>query len=241
MRSNRLLLIAALIAVCTPLALAGDMVAMPTGDSVPAGQVSLNYIYWKQSSPVPALHVREYTDIGELFVGVTDRLELDYLIAAPNHWSRVANSQYVNEFNAYYTVIKETPKHPSLIVGATNLTGNDWLPSSGRPNPGTGGENRVSPFVVSAYNLLVPKHGPPSWQEPVVRLQMGWGTGFHEDQFFGGVESMIHPKWGFAILDYQVGPAYGIGWRPGKGFSADAAFDRGWPLIHIGWTHPYSF
>ena len=239
MRLNRLLLILVLVAVSAPLALAGDMVAMPTGASEPAGDFTVNYIYWKQSSPVPALHVREYTSIGEFFVGVTDRLELDYDYAAPNHWSRVANQAYVNELNAYYTVIKETPKRPSLIVGATNLTANDWLPDSGRPDPTTGGDNRVSPFIVSAYNVRVPQHGPPSWQDPLLRLQAGWGTGFSESQFFGGVEAMIHPKWGLAILDYQVGPAYGVGWRPGYGFAADAAFDRGWPLIHVGWTHPY--
>ena len=197
---GRYLLVVGLLAVAIIPALAGDIVSMPTGNMVKPHNVEFNYIYWnlRDAPNGPGL-----SHVGEVFVGVTDRLELDvdYVHMTggfPNQLPPVSFKKDVAELNAYYRVVDEAPTHPSLIIGATNLTANTFLPSSERPT----GDSRVSPFAIGAYNLLVPKAGPPTPFDPVVRLHLGYGTGYHEKQFFGGAQVLFTPQIGAAWFNY---------------------------------------
>ena len=233
---NRLLLALLLLVVSASLACAGDIIAMPTGNMVPAKQVQLHYIFWNRPQINPP-GVRDYLNIGELHVGVCKNLELDYLYVAPQGWDKVAPKSYVNEVNAYFKIFDETPSHPSLIVGATNVFGNDWLPSSQRPNP-AGGDNRLSPFAVGAYNAWTPK-GAPSVKDPLVRLHLGYGTGWHESTIFGGVQVAFAPQWGVGWFNYQRQPAYLASYMPWKGWELNAGWDKGDPVYHVGYAHQF--
>jgi hypothetical protein len=241
MRLSHLLLVLILVAVSASFALAGDIVAMPTGNMMSANTVSLGYIYWKTDSvPTPKSigTVRDYINVGELFWGVTDRLELDGLLINPQGWGKVGEKNDLTELNLYYAAIKENAQHPSLIVGATNLTCSDWLPSNGKPSP-VEGDSRISPFVLSAYNVLTPKAGPPSWESPLVRLHLGWGANWHDNAFFGGAQVMLNPKYGVAVLNYQEQPAYLAAYLPVPGWEVDAGWDKGWPLVHVAYSKKF--
>lgn len=238
MAAQRLLLmvaVLALLAVSAPAVLAGDVIAMPTADTLGPGQFQINYIYWDTARLPIGPGVRDYTHIGELFVGVTDWLELDYLYVAPQRWDLVGNRSYVHEVNAYITLMKETPDRPSLVVGATNLFGMDWLPSSQKGPPD--GDTRISPFIVSAYNVVKPVMGANGWfSTPLVRVEAGWGSGWHEEQFFGAGIIALNPQWSVAMLDYQAQPAYLLGYKPAPGWDLHAGWDQGEPLFHVGYT-----
>jgi hypothetical protein len=174
--------------------MAGDIVAMPTGNSVAPRNVQLNYIHWDLENPVygPEQTGRApgSADIYEGFFGVTDRLELDVL-----HVDLDGVDNFT-EVNAYLTLVKETAAHPSVILGATNVLGSDWLD----------GLDNISPFLLGAYNINVPQ-GPPSFNDPLMRLHLGYGSDYHEG-WFGGLQGLLQPWLGFAILNYQNQPSY---------------------------------
>ena len=239
MRLTHLLLVLILLGISAHLAFAGDIVAMPTGNMMPAKTVSLGYIYWNtEAISTPAGTVRDFMNVGELFVGITNRLELDLLAIQPQGWDKVAEDSVVTELNVYYGVIKEkTGTHPSLVVGATNVTGNNWLPSKGRPSPVVG-DDRVSPFILGSYNIKEPA-GPPSWEKPLVRLHLGWGANWHNNRPFGGAQVMWTPQVGMAILNYQGQPAYLGAWMPIPGLEIDAGWDQGEALGHVAYTKSF--
>lgn len=227
MQAKQLLLVLALLALGASVAMAGDVVAMPTGNPVPAGAVEFHVIYWdREPISTPGGPVRDYMYIGEVFVGVTDRLELDYLYVDPQGMDAVW------EINAYYTWVKESAEHPSVIVGVTNITAEDWLPSSQRMGPQ--GDNRPSYFAVGAYNILVPD-GPPSLDDPLVRLHLGYGDHWHESRFFGAAQVLFHPAIGVAVLNYQGQPAYLASFKPHRNIELNAGWDAGDPLGHLSW------
>lgn len=240
MRLTRLLLVLTLLAISAHLALAGDIVAMPTGNMMPAKTLSLGYIYWNtEAISTPAGKVRDFMNVGEVFVGVTDRLELDYLVIQPQGWGKVANDSVLHELNLYYQAINERPgKHPSLVVGATNLTANNWLPSKGRPNPAVG-DDRISPFALAAYTIRTPVAGPPTWVDPVMRLHLGWGSGWHDNIWFGAAQVMWTPEIGMAILNYQGQPAYLGAWMPLPGLEIHGGWDHGEALGHVAYSQPF--
>ena len=205
---------------------AGDIVAMPTGNMVPEGQYEAHYIYWDTNAiPTPGGQVLEHINVLEFFYGATDKVEVDFLSVCPQ------GLDSVQELNLYYKVRDEAFQKPSLIVGATNLTGEDWLPSTDRP----GGDARVSPFVLGACNIMVPKGGPPSLRSPLVRLHLGYGINFHEDEPFGGVQILVHPGLGAGIFNYQSQPVYLVACMPTPEIEIHLGWGQGNPLVHLGY------
>jgi len=197
------------------LAWAGDIVDMPTGNLVAPHNFEVNYIYWDVDfGPKPA---PQYIHIFEGFVGVTDWLELDAIVAD------VHNDDTYVKLNAYVRVLPESPSQPSLIVGATNLTASDWP-----------GNDNISPFVLTAYNLNTPK-AAPSLQDPLVRLQLGYGWEAHEEKFFGGLQFMCTPQFGGAIFNYQGAPAYIAVYRPVKEWELRIGFKDSDPFYSLGY------
>lgn len=195
-------------------AMAGDVVDMPTGNMVPPGSWEFNYIFWDLDTPPgPA---PDHINIFEGFFGVTDWLELDAIVAD------VENDDTYVKFNAYGRVIPETPKHPGLIFGVTNFTGNDW---PGNDNP--------SPFILSSFNLHVPA-GPPDWSDPLVRAHLAYGWEFHEEKLFGGLQFLFQPWLGGAIFSYQGDPSYVIVVRPKKLYELRAGWKDEQPFYSLG-------
>ena len=196
MRTVACLAVAAgLLALSVP-ALAGDVVAMPTGNLVPPGHGQFGWIYWDLDAPVAA--APNHANIFEGFAGVCKGVELDVLHV------RLEGIDNYTEANLYVCPIPETPDRPGLIVGATNITASKWLPDSDRPT----GDNRVSPFILAAYNVRVPKHGPPALDDPLIRLHAAYGWNFHDNYVFGGVQMLVHPRLGLAVFNYQHLPSY---------------------------------
>lgn len=194
---------------------AGDIVDMPTGNMVKAGHYEFNYIYWDLDTPPgPAPNQAQ---IFENFIGVTDWLEVDV---------NIMDLQGVDTYtsvNAYLKLRPETEDWCSLIVGATNVLGSKW------PT-----DDRVSPFVLTAYNLMVPQGGPPSFKNPLLRLHLGYGSKYH-DGMFGGFQGLIHPKVGFAVLNYQHQPSYMVTLIPGRSLEVTLGTKNGDPFARLGY------
>jgi hypothetical protein len=179
-----------------------DALNMPIGNGLKPGTSELNFIYVVQPQKKnPAGQVRvddmRYT---KLFTGVTDRLQVDVDFLDISHADNYAI------LNAYYTALKENAQRPSLILGATNLTGEDWL--GGRDFGGDPDNDDPSAFVLSAYTVMPSKR--PSLSEPMVRLHLAWGDNFHGDRFFGMLQFKVHPRVGGAIQNYKGMPIYGL-------------------------------
>jgi hypothetical protein len=196
------LLVVLALAVAMVPAFAADIVGMPVGNLPKAGNVEFNYIYWRE--PVPGL---SHIGVAEVYYGITDQLEINTLtFAAQGRGTET-------ELNVSYAVLPETAQKPSLIVGATNLAekGARALPGQAAPNA------KVSPFALSAYNVMVPQGGPPSLTNPLIRLHLGYGSEMHADKVFGGVQFLVAPHLGGAILNYQGQPAYMLTLMPKPG------------------------
>ncbi|MHB8993733.1 MAG: hypothetical protein ACYC63_00615 [Armatimonadota bacterium] len=212
---KKLVLLVALIAavgLAVP-AFAGDIVAMPTGNMMGARTVELNYINWRNFSPAG-----DDANIFEAFVGVTDYLELDVL-----HFDPTGGGDSVTEANAYLRLIKESPKHPSLIIGATNILGSDWVM----------GSDEVSPFILGAYNISCPA-GRPSFNDPLVRMHLAWGDKFHGDRWFGGFQFLFTPRFGAAAFNYQGEPSYVGVYTVSKALELRAGWKSGTPFYSAG-------
>ena len=195
---------------------AGDIVDMPTGNMVAPNHAEFNYIFWDVDfgpSPAP-----QNIHIFEGFVGVTDWLELDGIVAS------VDNDKTYARANAYVRLLAERPDRPSLIVGATNLTGADV--------PG-GASDEPSPFFVSSYNIHVPA-GPPSLKDPLIRMHFAWGTQYHGKTPFGGVQMLITPKLGLAAFNYQGEGAYMAAYQINKMACVRAGWKANDPFYSFG-------
>lgn len=217
MRTAGCILVA--LSVVVPV-MAGDIVAMPTGNTVAPRHVELNYIRWDLENPVISPDQvggpPRYADIYEGFLGVFDRLELDVLHV---DLDRVDT---FTEVNAYLTLVKESADYPSVIVGATNILGSDWLD----------GRDEVSPFILGSYNANVPQ-GPPSLNDPLIRLHFGYGSDYH-DGIFGGMQGLLQPWLGFAVLNYQHQPSYMATLIPAKWVELTYGTKNGDPFYRAG-------
>jgi hypothetical protein len=201
-----------LVLLATPL-FAGDIVLMPTGNTVAPGNVELNVIY----QTLPPANMEGDMAVGEAFVGLFDRLELD--VDYIN--TRGDDTSDFTEVNAYLTLIKEAPNHPSLIAGCTNVFGSDWL----------GGDD-PSWFVLGAMNLQAPAE--LNWYEPLVRLHLGYGAKFHRDRPFGGLQLKFTPRFGAAVLNYQSDWKFMGTYTFGQSLEGTIGWNDGMPFYRVG-------
>lgn len=169
---------------------AGDIVFTPTGNMVKDGAFEFNYILWSFDNPPGPDHMSIY----EFFFGLDEHLEIDIDILSPDPGTAEGT------VNVYVPVILETPNRPSLIIGTYNLFANG-LPLGPVP------DDRVSPFVLTAYNLHAPD-GPPSLKDPLLRAHLGYGWGLHDMTPFGGLQFLVDPHFGGAVLNHSGDPAY---------------------------------
>lgn len=229
---------------------AGDVVSMPTGNVVQPNHAEFNYIFWdlekvrvtvadgndttgEVSRNGITRTIRDHAHVYELFVGAAQNLEVDVL-----HVDLQGIDKFT-EVNAYYTLLPETPEKPSLVLGVTNLFGSNWLPSEDRPfKPGDySGDDRVSPFVLGAYNLRAPQEGPPTLKDPLIRAHLGLGFNYHEDRLFGGVQCLLTSQWGAGLFNYRGDPAYLAVYKPKPEWEVRAGWFGGDPLVSIGYYY----
>lgn len=199
MRTRLLLALPLLLAFALP-SQAMDSLNMPTGNAMKPGTSELNFIYVTQPLKVNRAGQVKVDDMRyvKLFTGVTDRLQVDV------DYLDIAHADSYGILNAYYTVFKETPEHPSLVVGGTNLTGSDWL--GGTDFGGNPDYDDPSFFALGAYNLAKP--AKPSWKTPLVRLHLGWGNNFHDEELFGMLQLKFDPRFTAVVQNYKSMPTY---------------------------------
>lgn len=232
------------------VARAGDVVSMPTGNVVQPNHAEFNYIFWDLEQVKVLVEgsnnngtvfsrngvtrtIGDHAHVYELFVGAAKNLEVDVL-----HVDLQGIDKFT-EVNAYYTLQPETAEKPSVVLGVTNLFGSDWLPSEDRSfGPGDyTGDDRLSPFVLGAYNLRVPQEGTPTLKDPLVRAHLGLGFNYHEDRLFGAVQCLATPQWGAGIFNYRGDPAYLAVYKPRPEWEVRAGWFGGDPLVSVGYYY----
>jgi hypothetical protein len=163
------------------VALAGDIVTVPTANQVKAGEadVAVYYISVDNGSLIAPLRP---LDIGfvraqTLYVGLTDRVELDV------HRYDVDKVGAETIFNSTVVLQQEDLKHPIVVIGGRDLSR---------------AYGHASYFVSAAKTLNPPVGGPPTM--PIIRLHLSVGTKdntlFGEERhegLFGGVQMVLKP------------------------------------------------
>jgi hypothetical protein len=178
-----LLLAAALSLLIAGMALAGDIVTVPTANQVKAGEadVAIYYIGVDRDALIPPLRPIgiEFVRAQTLYVGLTDQVELDV------HRYDVDKIGAETIFNATVVVQDETLQHPIVVVGGRDLSR---------------AYGHASYFVSAAKTLNPPVGGPPTG--PIYRAHLSLGTedntlfgeGRHEG-LFGGLQVLVRPMY----------------------------------------------
>jgi hypothetical protein len=191
-----------------------DSLNMPTGNAMAPESSEANFIYINMSqkrSPAGEVKVDDLRYY-KIFSGITDRLQFDV-----DHLDIKHAGDYT-EANVYYTVLKERADRPKIAIGATNITSEDWI--GGSDFGGNPDYDDISPFVVAAKTVL--KSPKPSLENPIVRLHMGYGDNFHDEEIFGQVQMKLHPRFGVMAQTYKSMPTYGATFQAAEDFQVSA-------------------
>ena len=171
-----------LLALGAGMAMAGDIVTVPTANQVKAGEidVAIYYIGIDNDALVDAIQPIgiDIVRVQTLYMGLTDNLELDV------HRYDVDEIGVESIYNATYVVLKEDAQRPIVVIGGRDLSRE---------------YGHASYFVSAAKTLNPPVDGPPT--EPIIRLHLSLGTedntllgeGRHEG-LFGGVQILLRPS-----------------------------------------------
>ena len=171
-----------LLALGAGMAMAGDIVTVPTANQVKAGEidVAIYYIGIDNDALVDAIQPIgiDLVRVQTLYMGLTDSLELDV------HRYDVDELGVESIYNATYVVHEEDAQRPIVVLGGRDLSRE---------------YGHASYFVSAAKTLNPPVDGPPT--EPIIRLHLSLGTedntllgeGRHEG-LFGGVQILLRPS-----------------------------------------------
>ncbi|NIM05308.1 MAG: hypothetical protein GTO55_04285 [Armatimonadetes bacterium] len=220
------LVFALIIAVALGMAsaaFAADIVTCPTANQLKAGEVDVAGYYIFLDFPEPML---QYVRVQTLYVGVTDRLELDLhrydldRIAPETLWI------------ASYKVHSEDAKMPDVVVGAKDLADRVGNPAMPR---------KTSYFVAAAKTLNLPAPGSPP-DLPLYRLHLGVGTEDpsllgedRHDGAFGGIQVLVNSKIGVIALYDSADLITGVTYTPKPNwptFKAGTFGDHTWVGIN---------
>ena len=199
-------------------ALATDLVTMPLGNRAPVQGWEVDGIYVAtDAGPLGP----DYTVFLEGYYQATPEIEVGFIHVKPEG----VDSQ--TEVSAAYSILLETAEKPAVIVGAYNLLGSDW-----------GASDDISPYVMAAKTLRLPKLGPPSFSDPVIRAHLGYGTEYHGDALFGAVQALLTPNIGAIVLHYndESGIAGTYIFKPGLEASVGVYADD--PFVRVGAQWP---
>ena len=170
-----------LVALGASVAHAGDIVTVPTANQLKAGEIDLAgyYIFVDNDALVDVIQPLDINSIRAqtIYMGLTDEVELDV------HRYDVDKVGTDSIYNASAVLMKESAKHPMVVIGGRDLTKV---------------YGHASYFLCSAKTLNPPVAGPPT--EPIYRLHLSVGTedntlfaeGRHEG-LFGGIQILVRP------------------------------------------------
>lgn len=181
----RYVLIALAVAMLAGCAFADDIVTMPTANQLKAGEVDLAAYYLKLDLPAGApQHVNYQT----VYVGITDRLELDAHIAS------VDNDRSSAVLVGSFKVLSETQVMPDLVVGCRNL-----LAEATTSHPLLYGKSKDRSYFIAAAKTFFADPSQPG--PPLVRAHLGLGTAdwtlLGEERhkgLFGGLQFLFRPE-----------------------------------------------
>lgn len=181
----------ALVMLAGCYAVADDIVTMPTANQLKAGQVDVAAYYLKLEMPLAAQP--QHVNYETVYVGITDRLELDA------HIADVDNDRTSTVLVGSYKLLGETKELPDLVVGCRNLTG-----TATTNNPAIHDRSEKRSYFVSAAKTFFANPAQPG--PPLVRAHLSLGT---EDWtllgevrhrgVFGGLQFLFKPELGAVI------------------------------------------
>ncbi|MCX6360927.1 MAG: hypothetical protein NT029_14035 [Armatimonadetes bacterium] len=182
-----------IFALCAALlgtaALADDIVTMPTANQLKAREFDAAVYYISLSMPAGA---PQYVQYQTLYLGLTDRLELDL------HRAAVDNDAKSVVVVGQYKLLSEGPDTPDLVVGVRNLTG---VATTNSPLRSYSRERSV--YLATAKTWFVRKgvQGPP-----LIRLHTGIGSRDYtlmneprHEGAFGGIQCLFTPTVGAVV------------------------------------------
>lgn len=171
-------------------AIADDIVTMPTANQLKAREVDIAAYYLDLSMPSGAPQFVYYQT---LYVGLTDRIELDI------HRAKVNRDEDSVVLVGSIKLVNEGPDTPDVVIGLRNITGSATTLA---PKLRSKTERR-SVYIAAAKTFFMnpEKPGPP-----LVRLHAGLGTedwtllneGRHKG-LFGGLQFLFHPVVGAVV------------------------------------------
>ena len=199
---QRLFVTLALLAFTGAAAFADDIVTMPTANQLKRGEVDVAAYYLGLDMPTGAPQSVLYQT---LYLGITDRLELDL------HRADVDKDKASIVSVASYKLLAETPSRPDVVVGVRNLTG-----EATTDNPLIKNRSKDRSVFLSAAKTYFLGSAPGA---PLVRWHMSLGSAAwtllgekRHEGVFGGVQALIHPTLG-AVVQHD-----GTNWITGVTF-----------------------
>lgn len=171
-----------LLGLAGGVALAGDIVTVPTANQLAAGEVdfALYYISVDNGSLIAPLRPMgiDAVRVQTIYVGVTDKVEVDA------HRYDVDELGVATIWNATVVLQAEDMERPEVVLGGRDLSRE---------------YGKASYFVSAAKTLNPPIGGPPT--EPIIRLHLSLGTEdntlFGEERhegLFGGLQVLFRPS-----------------------------------------------
>ncbi len=197
------------------VAMAGDIVTVPTANQVMAGEIDVAdyYIFVDNDALVEAIQPLDidFVRVQTFYMGLTDELEIDV------HRYDVDVLGVESIYNVTYLVLKEDMKRPNVVIGGRDLTRE---------------YDKASYFISAAKTLNPPVGGPPT--KPIVRLHVSLGT---EDNTLFGEERHEGLFGGLQVLFRPTNPAVGaIALYDGTDVITGVTVvpEPGWPTIKGG-------
>jgi len=202
MRYALIVIAVLMIAGC---AVADDIVTMPTANTMKAGQVDVAAYYLKLDTPG---NQPQHVNYETVYVGLTDRLELDAHIAA------VDKDRTSTVLVGSVKLLAETQKLPDLVIGCRNLLGEQTT-----NNPALAGKSEDRSYFVSAAKTFFMNPNQPG--PPLVRAHLSLGTadwtllGEKRHQgVFGGLQFLFRPDIGAIVENDGQDTITGLAFMP---------------------------
>ncbi len=187
------LLTLALACLVAASALADDIVTMPTANQLKKGEVDIAAYYLSLSLPSAA---PQYVQYQTLYVGVTDKFELDL------HRANVDKDKTSCVLVGSFRLASETPTTPDVVVGVRNLTG-----QATTNNPALHGKSSDPSFYVATAKTFFLKKDVQG--APLVRVHLAAGSSDwtllgekRHEGFFGGFQFLFTP-WLGAVAQHD--------------------------------------
>jgi len=186
----RYLWLAVLFVLACGCAVADDIVTMPTANQLKKGEVDVAAYYLWLDFPSAA---PQYVQYQTVYVGLTDRIELDA------HRAAVDKDRDSTVLVGSFKLLSESPTTPDLVVGCRNLGG-----TATTNNPALKGKSEDRSYFLSAAKTFF--FNPAAPGPPLVRVHLSLGTEdwtlLGEERhkgLFGGLQFLITPTVGAVI------------------------------------------